>query len=91
MTTKSSLSNRVIVSVSIFCGIVITLLTGLVQIKTLVGATKYGWPIPWLTRLVLAPQYNPWRIDFLTLTLNVLGLSIGFYVVLYSVLRELKK
>lgn len=70
----TSLSNRAIAFVSIICSIATTLLTD-------------GWPMSWLTKLVLAPQYNPWRIDFFTLILNLLGLSLGFYVLLYSILK----
>ena len=50
-------------------GVIGTLLTGLI-VNTppmLVGATHYGYPFPWLTRLIIAPQYFPWRVNVLNL------------------------
>jgi len=29
----------------------------------LVGATWYGFPLAWLYRLIVGPEYNPWRMD----------------------------
>ena len=51
--------------ISLLGGEIVTLLTGLVSNTPamLVGAIYYGYPFPWLIRLVIAPQYNPWRID----------------------------
>jgi hypothetical protein len=46
-------------------GLAIALLTGLVSNTPpmLVGATHYGLPLAWLFRLVIAPEYFPWRVD----------------------------
>ena len=55
-------------------GIFIALATGLVSNTpmNLVGATWYGYPIAWLIRLVIAPQYNPWRIHPIELVLDII-------------------
>lgn len=65
---------------SILGGEVITLLTGLVPNTPamLVGAVHYGYPLPWLLRLVIAPWYNPWRID---LTNFIADIIIWFAIV----------
>jgi hypothetical protein len=53
-------------------GLAIALLTGLVSNTPpmLVGATHYGLPIAWLFRLVIAPEYFPWRVDFTRLLVD---------------------
>ena len=64
---KSSTANTsTLLLVSFLCGEMITLLTGLVETTPpmLVGAVHYGYPLAWLIRMVVAPQYNPWKIDF---------------------------
>jgi len=46
-------------------GVAITLATGLLlnMPAHLLGAEHYGYPLPWLFRLILAPEYFPWRVD----------------------------
>jgi hypothetical protein len=53
-------------------GLAIALLTGLVSNTPpmLVGATRYGLPMPWLFRLVIAPEYFPWRVDITRLLVD---------------------
>jgi hypothetical protein len=50
---------------SVIGGVVVTLLTGLISNTPamLVGAMHYGYPLAWLVRLVLAPEYFPWRVN----------------------------
>jgi hypothetical protein len=54
-----------IVILSLIEGVVVTLLTGLLlnMPAPLLGAEQYGYPLPWLFRLILAPEYFPWRVD----------------------------
>jgi hypothetical protein len=71
---------------SIIFGIVITLLTGLIsntQAK-LVGATHYGYPLVWLIRRVLAPQYFPWRIDTVNLIIDIIIWTSVIGIILYA-------
>jgi hypothetical protein len=42
---------------------VITLLTGLVSNRTLLGGEWYGYPFAWLIRRVLSPEYFPWNVE----------------------------
>ena len=51
---------------SVLAGVAVTLLTGLIPNTPpdWLGATFYGYPIHWLTRLVLAPEYVPWRVEW---------------------------
>lgn len=50
---------------SITGGVAVTVLTGLVPNSPYpwLGATFYGYPLQWLTKLILAPEYFPWRIN----------------------------
>ncbi len=59
---------------AVIAGIAIALLTGLISNPEsgIVGATHYGYPFRWLIRMVVAPEYFPWRIDFLNLVGNIL-------------------
>ena len=47
----------------------------------LVGASWYGWPVTWLRKLVIAPQYNPWVVDWYGLVLDI----IFWFVVILAV------
>jgi hypothetical protein len=58
---------------SVIGGVVVTLLTGLVlnTPAMLVGAMHYGYPLAWLMRLVLAPEYFPWRVNVPNLVVDL--------------------
>jgi len=64
-------------------GATAALLTALLQLTPsgLVGATWYGYPLPWLYRLVLAPQYYPWRVSWQNLILDA---GLWFFVTLFG-------
>lgn len=64
---------------SIVGGAIVTLITGLYS-NGLIGATRYGLPLSWLIRRVLAPQYNPWRI-------NAAGFVVD--IIIWAILIEL--
>jgi len=73
-----------IVIISVVGGVVIALLTGLVSNTPpmLVGAVWYGYPLAWLIRLVLAPEYFPWRADVPALVADVIVWTIIVAVVI---------
>ena len=52
-------------------GLLITLVTGLIPTKILLGATHYGFPFTWIIRLVLSSDYYPWRLNILGLFGNM--------------------
>ena len=58
---------------SVIGGLVVTLLTGLISNTSamLVGAMHYGYPLAWLVRLVLAPEYFPWRVNVPNLVVDM--------------------
>ena len=58
---------------SVIGGVVVTLLTGLISNtpSMLVGAMHYGYPLAWLVRLVLAPEYFPWRVNVPNLVVDL--------------------
>jgi hypothetical protein len=58
---------------SVIGGVVVTLLTGLISNTPamLVGAMHYGYPLAWLVRLVLAPEYFPWRVNVPNLVVDL--------------------
>ena len=61
------------VILSLIGGVLITLLTGLCSnIPTLlVGAVHYGYPLPWLFRLVVASEYFPWSVDLVAFVVDI--------------------
>ncbi|WP_455276300.1 hypothetical protein, partial [[Eubacterium] cellulosolvens] len=75
---------------SIIAGIVITLLTGFISNTkaTLVGATHYGYPLAWLIRRVLAPQYFPWRIEIVNLIIDIVTWTLVIGIILYAIKKS---
>lgn len=61
------------VSYSVIGGVAVTLLTGLIPNTPimLLGAMHYGYPLAWLVRLVLAPEYFPWRVTVPNLVVDL--------------------
>ena len=85
-----NVTNRLLVS--ILGGELLTLLTGLVLSTPpmLVGAEHYGFPLAWLFRLVIAPQYNPWRMDLLNFFADIVVWSVIVFVIVF-VLEKTRK
>jgi hypothetical protein len=83
-------TNRLLVS--IIGGVIITLLTGLFSStpQMLVGAEWYGLPLAWLIRMIVAPEYNPWRIEFLNFLADVVVWSVILLVIVFIVDRARK-
>lgn len=73
--------------VSILGGVIITLLTGLFSStpQMLVGAEWYGFPLAWLIRMIVAPEYNPWRVEFLSFLADVVVWSVILFVIVFIV------
>jgi hypothetical protein len=71
---------------------VITSLTGLLSNTQpgWVGAVLYGYPLAWLSRLVLAPEYFPWRVDWTNLIIDTLLWSILVRITLFVLFRPKK-
>jgi hypothetical protein len=78
---------------SIVGGIVVMLLTGFVSNTPVmwVGATLFGYPFPWLIRMVLAPEYYPWRIDTLNFIVDVIIWSTIVFIAWFALARTRKK
>jgi hypothetical protein len=74
------------VILSLIGGVVITLLTGLLSNMPamLVGAVHYGYPIPWLFRLILAPEYFPWSVDVVAFFVDVVVWTAVIGVALFA-------
>ena len=74
-------------------GVVITLLTGLINHtpEMLVGAVYYGYPFAWLEMMVVAPQYYPWVVRPVRLVLDIVVWFIIVWVVLFVVSKARKK
>jgi hypothetical protein len=75
-----------IVILSLIGGAVISLLTGLLlnMPAPLLGAEHYGYPLPWLFRLILAPEYFPWRVNLAGLLGDVAVWTIVVGVALFA-------
>jgi len=87
---KQSWTNLLLVSV--LGGELVTLLTGLIPNTPamLVGATHYGFPFAWLFRLVLAPQYNPWRMDLANFFADIVVWFVIIAVVVF-IMQKVRK
>jgi hypothetical protein len=74
-------------------GIVITLITGLLgnTPEMLVGAVWYGYPLAWLVRMVVAPQYNPWVVRPLRLIADVVFWAAIAAILLFAYTKIRKK
>ena len=77
---------------SLIGGLVITLLTGLISNTPakLVGAVHYGYPLAWLIRLVIAPEYFPWRVNILNLIVDIVIWSIIVFIIIFAVAKTRK-
>jgi hypothetical protein len=82
------MNGKKIFVVSVGLGIAATLLTGLADLTPygLVGARWYGFPATWLRYLVIAPQYNPWKVDAVGLVVDIVLWSAVIGLVLRGVL-----
>ena len=67
-------------------GVILTLATGLVPTEVLMGATDYGFPLSWLIRLTLPPEFNPWRIKIANLIIDA-----AFWTAVALLIIHLKK
>lgn len=81
-----------IVLFSIAGGALLTLVTGLFSNTPpmIVGATHYGYPLPWLTRLIIAPQYFPWRVNYVNLIgdISVWSIILGVVLLILATARK---
>ena len=82
--------NKTTIIGSVAGGILITLLTGLIEAPSMLGATNYGYPFAWLTQLIIAPEYFPWRIHPIRLMLDAVVWSIVVMLVLYVLFKNKK-
>jgi hypothetical protein len=77
---------------SILGGVAVTLLTGLVSNTPpmWVGAILYGYPLPWLTRMIVAPQYYPWRVETANLLVDIIVWTIVIGALLFLLTKAKK-
>lgn len=86
-----AMKTRIIIG-SILGGVAVTLLTGLVSNTPpmWVGAILYGYPLTWLTRMIVAPEYYPWRMDTANLIVDIIIWTLATAALLL-LLRRIKK
>jgi hypothetical protein len=65
-------------TISGVAGIAITLISSAARntYNGLLGSSGYGYPTAWLYRLVIAPQYFPWRANYLNLIIDIIFWAI---------------
>jgi len=78
---------------AIIGGVVITLLTGLIPNTParLVGAAYFGYPFAWLIRMIVAPQYFPWRINSSNLIADIIVWAIIVGIITFIIQRMKSK
>lgn len=79
-----------IVVKSVFAGIVITLVTGFLFNKALLGATYYGYILPWMFRPVVAPEYATTQIIWGNLIIDIIFWSVVAFIVCKLLCKEAK-
>lgn len=67
---------------SLVGGVILTLSTGLITLRTLPGASHFGFPMAWLIRRVLVSEYFPWRIHWFGFVVDLLVWTAIVMVVL---------
>ncbi len=74
-------------------GIVITFLTGLIENtpEMLVGAVWYGYPLAWLVKMIVAPQYFPWVVRPYRLIADIVFWAVVVAIVLFAYTKISKK
>jgi hypothetical protein len=77
---------------SVVGGIAIALVTGLFDNtpEMLVGAAWYGYPLAWLVRRVVSPEYFPWVVRPLRLVGDIVfwGVLVAIALVAYTKIRK---
>jgi hypothetical protein len=81
---------RYSILVGLIGGVIITLVTGMIPNKVLLGATHYGFPLVWITRLALGPENFPWRFNILGLVGNIIFWSV-ISTVIFGLFRSRKR
>jgi len=73
-------------------GIAITLVTGLMPNTPgmLAGASWYGYPLAWLIRMVVAPEYFPWKVEGVGLVVDIVVWTLIMLVILLVAMRKPK-
>jgi uncharacterized membrane protein len=73
-------------------GVAITLVTGLMPSTPamLVGATWYGYPFAWLIRMVVAPEYFPWKVEIVGLVADIVVWTLIVFIILLVAMRRPK-
>jgi hypothetical protein len=87
---KSGTKNLII---AIVVGVVITLVTGLLDHTPsgLMGASWYGYPLAWLVQMVVAPQYFPWVVRPLRLIADLVFWIVIVWIILFAIAKVKKK
>jgi RNA polymerase subunit RPABC4/transcription elongation factor Spt4 len=84
---SSELNAKGIAVFSVVGGVLIALLTVLVWSTPQLVGTAYGYPLAWLSELVLPPEYSPWRMDLTALFVDIVAWTLVVAVMLYIVRR----
>lgn len=92
MMKRNTMSMTSRLLISILGGEIVTLVTGVISNTPamLVGATHYGYPLPWLFRLIIAPEYNPWRMDLPNFFADIVVWFVIVAIVVFVVERARK-
>lgn len=80
------------VLIAVVGGVAITLVTGLMSNTPamLVGATWYGYPLVWLIRMVVAPEYFPWKVEIVGLLADIVVWTLIVLIILMVAMRKPK-
>lgn len=76
--------NSAIITTAVDAGVLFTFITGAFSATParLVGARWFGYPLAWLYRLIIAPQYFPYTINWVNLIVDFIVWFIVALVIL---------
>ena len=77
---------------AVIAALILTLLSGLVNStpQPLVGASWYGWPMTWVTKIIVPPGYSPWLVKFGGLAEDLVFWFILSLLVFYIAMKTAK-
>jgi hypothetical protein len=73
-----------IVIASVIIGILAALVTGAVNSTPagLLGTTWYGFPVTWISKVVINPSGNPWKLD----TVGLIADTVFWFVIVLALM-----
>jgi hypothetical protein len=81
-----------LIFISLTFGIVITLVSSLFSHPNVVGANWWGYPLTWLTQVVVSPEYSPpLNVNWFNLIIDIIFWTIISLVIIFALFKKKMK